>query len=100
MVSNPGSTGDLEPTRVEKSESMLFNPMDEEQTMQAQEFLSEIHQCNNVACKCNVSAEDFCGDFCEVVDPSEDDRHCGCGHTACDITKQLGNEGTFSPTGS
>jgi hypothetical protein len=63
---------------------------------------AQIHQCENVACKCNTSTEQdhFCNAFCEEVETSEDDRKCGCGHMACDYTKQMGNEATFDATGS
>jgi hypothetical protein len=61
----------------------------------------ETHQCKHVACKCNANAEgEFCDSFCEDVETSEDDKKCGCGHMACDATKQMGNESTFDATGS
>lgn len=56
--------------------------------------------CTNVPCKCTADDADCCGDYCENFDPSENDRHCGCGHMACDTTKELGNENSFSSTGS
>jgi hypothetical protein len=63
---------------------------------------SEIHACEHVACKCNVeNAEDkFCNAFCGEVETSSDDLKCGCGHMACDYTKQMGNEQTFDATAS
>lgn len=63
---------------------------------------AELNQCENVACKCNISGQDehFCNTFCKDVETSEDDRKCGCGHMACDYTKMMGNEQTFDATGS
>jgi hypothetical protein len=62
---------------------------------------SEVHTCSNVPCKCNATdGAEFCNSFCEEVETSEDDRKCGCGHMACDYTKQMGNEQTFDATGS
>lgn len=86
--------------KVVQSDSIMVNELDEGQTMQADQTIVQVHPCTNVPCQCNVSGSDFCADFCQLVDPSEDDRHCGCGHTACDITKELGNEGTFASSGS
>ena len=57
------------------------------------------HVCDSTACKCR-SEEEYCGEFCKSVETSSDDLKCGCGHMACDITKQLGNESTFDATGS
>ena len=63
---------------------------------------AEIHLCHNLSCKCNADESHFCNSFCSQVgeDTSEDDRKCGCGHMACDYTKQMGNESTFDATGS
>jgi len=63
---------------------------------------AEIHSCENMACKCNLTgeADHFCNAFCEEVETSSDDHKCGCGHMACDYTKQMGNEQTFDATGS
>jgi hypothetical protein len=61
----------------------------------------EVKSCTNVPCKCKAQDGDCCcGEYCKGFDPSEDDRHCGCGHMACDITKELGNENSFASTGS
>ncbi len=59
----------------------------------------ELHNCQNMACKCHADEDaDYCNSFCEDVETSEDDRKCGCGHMACDWTKQMGNEQTFGST--
>ena len=59
------------------------------------------HQCEHMSCKCNVdTADEFCGIFCKDVETSEDDMKCGCGHMRCDATKEMGNENTFSRSGS
>jgi hypothetical protein len=59
------------------------------------------HICQHGACKCRPEETDeYCGEFCKEVETSEDDRKCGCGHMACDYTKQMGNESTFDATGS
>jgi hypothetical protein len=57
------------------------------------------HECKSMACKCVIPGkQDYCNDFCKDVETSTDIRRCGCGHNACDITKQLGNEPTFDRT--
>jgi hypothetical protein len=68
----------------------------------AVEFEQQQQQpCQRVACKCSTtSSEGFCNSFCSDVETSEDDQKCGCGHMACDATKQMGNESTFDATGS
>jgi hypothetical protein len=61
------------------------------------------HFCQNMACKCHPDMTDqFCNSFCQEIgsDTSSDDRKCGCGHMACDYTKQMGNEQTFDASGS
>ena len=60
---------------------------------------SNPHVCHNLACKCTAGGQ-YCGEFCECVETSSDDLKCGCGHMACDSTKQMGNESTFDSTGS
>ncbi|MBX9670835.1 MAG: hypothetical protein K2X93_24755 [Candidatus Obscuribacterales bacterium] len=50
------------------------------------------HTCANEGCNCNVVEGEFCTPLCESVDPSESEHECGCGHTACEVTKELGNE--------
>jgi hypothetical protein len=57
------------------------------------------HICQHLSCKCS-SDDQFCGRFCKEVETSSDDLKCGCGHMACDTTKQMGNESTFDATGS
>lgn len=59
-----------------------------------------VHSCTNLPCKCKVQDGECCGEYCKEFDPSGEDPHCGCGHMACDITKELGNENTFASTGS
>lgn len=56
--------------------------------------------CNHVACKCQTTEGSCCSEFCRNVETSEDNQRCGCGHTACDTTKEIGNESTFASTGS
>lgn len=56
--------------------------------------------CAHPACKCQVQEGECCGDFCKDTESSEDDLRCGCGHMACDTTKELGNENSFASTGS
>lgn len=61
------------------------------------------HGCENIACKCQTDGNaHYCNQFCQELggETSSDDRKCGCGHMACDITKQLGNADTFAATGS
>jgi hypothetical protein len=59
------------------------------------------HLCQHGSCKCHADeSADYCGTFCKDVETSEDDQKCGCGHMACDYTKQMGNEATFDATGS
>lgn len=57
------------------------------------------HICSHLPCKCHANGV-YCGEFCKSVEESCDDRKCGCGHMECDATKQMGNESTFSSTGS
>jgi hypothetical protein len=67
------------------------------------ELNSPEHICQNLACKCRPDSElEFCNQFCEDLgsESSSDDRKCGCGHMACDYTKQMGNEQTFDASGS
>lgn len=56
--------------------------------------------CSHVGCNCQTTEGEFCNEFCEQVETSDDMQLCGCGHFACDASKELGNEGTFSQTGS
>lgn len=56
--------------------------------------------CSHTGCKCQATEGEFCNEFCEKVETSDDIQLCGCGHFACDTSKELGNEGTFSATGS
>src|SRR5581483_9830328 len=59
------------------------------------------HHCVHVACKCNIDGnQSYCSPFCKDVETSEDDNRCGCGHTDCDTTPELGNVATFEATGS
>lgn len=59
--------------------------------------------CSHGSCKCQADAEasgseieKFCSEFCEKSDEgSPDFSRCGCGHSQCDATKQIGNEETF-----
>ncbi len=57
------------------------------------------HPCDHVPCKCPVpEGKHCCSDYCEHdVEQSEQTGRCGCGHTACDTTSQMGNEETFEP---
>ncbi|MFA7336837.1 MAG: hypothetical protein WC028_08605 [Candidatus Obscuribacterales bacterium] len=64
------------------------------------EKVSEVHSCMHTACKCKVRDGECCGDFCGNVDSTGEDPHCGCGHTDCDMTAEMGNEGTFASSGS
>lgn len=64
--------------------------------MEAQLF----HSCEHLGCKCSATDGHYCGLFCQDVEVSEDDLKCGCGHSQCDYTREMGNESTFAPTGS
>lgn len=56
------------------------------------EFESD-HACKSTACKCHIpSNDDYCNEFCRRVESSEEVGRCGCGHSDCDVTKQIGNE--------
>ncbi|MDR3613337.1 MAG: hypothetical protein P4L53_07215 [Candidatus Obscuribacterales bacterium] len=55
-----------------------------------------VHECKSPACRCQISGQnDYCNQFCGDVEVPEDAIGCGCGHSGCDITQQLGNESAF-----
>ncbi|HEY9756462.1 MAG TPA: hypothetical protein V6C97_14945 [Oculatellaceae cyanobacterium] len=55
------------------------------------------HVCKSMGCKCVVS-DQYCNEFCAQVESSAESARCGCGHSACDLTKQIGNQSTFDRT--
>ena len=57
------------------------------------------HGCKVPSCKCHVQQDqDYCNEFCAGVETSSDLHRCGCGHSDCDLSKQLGNVSTFDQT--
>jgi len=60
----------------------------------------EAGTCKHPACSCMTEGPEYCSKFCETVETSENMQQCGCGHTSCDMTGQIGNENTFSSTAS
>ena len=61
---------------------------------------SGAQMCKHPACKCRAEDGDCCGEFCKSSDTTGEDPHCGCGHMACDMTAEMGNESTFASSGS
>ncbi|HEY9683029.1 MAG TPA: hypothetical protein V6C86_15740 [Oculatellaceae cyanobacterium] len=57
------------------------------------------HVCKSMGCRCVVSDQhQYCNEFCAQVESSAESARCGCGHSACDLTKQIGNQSTFDRT--
>jgi hypothetical protein len=57
------------------------------------------HECKCATCHCMVAGkEEYCNRFCEDVEGPEEIHKCGCGHTHCDTTMQLGNDATLDRT--
>ncbi|MBU6452719.1 MAG: hypothetical protein KGS72_13115 [Cyanobacteria bacterium REEB67] len=57
------------------------------------------HECKCITCHCLIPAkEEYCNRFCQEVEGPEDFHKCGCGHSHCDSTVQLGNDATLDRT--
>lgn len=48
------------------------------------ETMLEIKECNNAACNCQATEDEYCGKFCAEVEGEASSPGCGCGHSCCD----------------